>query len=107
MHGPAPAVVPGVQRGEQVDHLRPADLAHDEPVRAHPKGLPDEVTQRDLAGALQVGRAGLEPHDVRVVRTQLPGVLDEHDAFTVRHEAEQRGQQRRLSGAGAARDQKR
>ena len=85
----APALVPGVERGQQVGDLGAAHLADDEPVRPHPQRLPDEVAERDLAGALDVGRPGLEPHHVFVVRPQLTGVLDQHDPFVGRGQREQ------------------
>ncbi len=51
------------------------------------------------------GGPGLEADDVRVVGAQLAGVLDEHDPLPGVDQREQRGQQRRLAGAGAAADQ--
>ena len=59
----------------------------------------------DLAGTLDVGRPGLERDDVRMVRAQLAGVLDEDDAARRADEAEQGRQQRGLARAGAAADQ--
>ena len=60
VEGAAAALVAGVQRGEQVDHLGAAHLADHQPVGPHPQRLPDQGAQRDLAGALDVGRPGLE-----------------------------------------------
>ena len=78
VHRAAAALVTGVERGEQVDHLGAAHLADDEPVRPHPQRLADQVAQADRARALGVGGPRLEPDDVRVVGAQLAGVLDEH-----------------------------
>ena len=75
---PAAALVPGVQRRQQVHHLGTADLADDEAVRPHPECLPDQGPNRDLAGALDVGRSGLERHQVGVRWTELGGVLHHH-----------------------------
>ena len=50
---------PGVQRDQQVEALLLAHLADDDPVGPHPQRLLDEPAQRDLAGALEAGLAGL------------------------------------------------
>ena len=82
-----------------------ADLADDDPVGAHAQRVLDQVADGDLALALDVGGAGLEPHDVRLLQLQLGGVLDRHGALAVvdhpRHGVEERG----LARAGAAGDQ--
>ena len=95
------AVVTGVERGQQVAHLTAAHLADDQPVGAHPQGLADEVAQRDPAGALDVGRPGDQPHDVRVARPQLLGVLDADHPLPRIDSREQRGEDRGLAAAGA------
>ena len=97
VHGARAAVVPGVQRREQVADLGAADLADDQPVRAHPQGLADQVAQGHPAGALDVRRAGDQAHDVRVPRPQLLGVLDHDDALPRVDGAEQRAEDRRLA----------
>ena len=53
------AVVAGVHRLEQVEGLRPAHLADDDPFRSHAQAVPDEIAHGDLALALEIGRAGL------------------------------------------------
>ncbi len=89
----------------QVSHagsrVRRLPISH-EAVGAHAQGLPDQVAQRHLAGALHVGRAGLEPDDVRVLRQQLSGVLDEQQPLSRRDERQQRSQERGLAGPGTA-----
>ena len=62
MHGAGAAVVAGVQRGEQIDHLRAANLADDYPVGPHPQRLPDEIADGHLADAFHVGAACDEFH---------------------------------------------
>ena len=57
-----------------------------------------------VALALDVGRARLQRHDVRLLQLQLGGVLDGDDALVVRDERRQDVQQRRLARAGAAGD---
>ena len=51
-----------------------------------------------------VRRPRLEPHDVALPQHQLGGVLDRDDALAVADEAREDVEQRRLAGAGAARD---
>ena len=104
---PGAAVVAGVQRGEQIDHLGAADLADHDPVRPHPQRLPHQVAHRHLADALDVGAARDELHQVRMPRGQFGGVLDADDALVGGHRAQRRGQQRGLPGTGATRDQER
>jgi len=41
-----------------------ADLADDDPVRAHPQRVPHQVADRDLAASLQVGRPRFDPDDM-------------------------------------------
>ena len=77
---PQPAVVAGVERGQQIGHLGAAHLADDQPVRAHPQRLPHQVPQRHLTDALDVRRPGEQPDDVRVRGRELGGVLAEHQA---------------------------
>ena len=49
--GPGTAVT-GVHGGQQVHHLRPAALPHNQAVRAHAQGLHDEFAQADSARPL-------------------------------------------------------
>ena len=86
----------------------PAHLADDEPVGSHPQRLPHERAQGDLAGALDVGRACLEPDHVRMVGAQLAGVLDQDEPLGRRATSESRELSSVvLPGAGAAADQER
>ena len=59
------AVVAGVHRLQHVERLGAANLADDDPVGAHAQGVAHEVADRDLALALDVRRARLEPQHVR------------------------------------------
>ena len=97
----------GAQRHEQVERLRPAHLADDQPVRAHPQRVAHEPADRDLAAALQVRRPRLEPHHVRQREPQLGRVLDRHHALGGIDERGERAERRRLARAGAAADQQR
>ena len=64
--------------------------------------LRTEVALRDLALAFDVGRAGLEPHHVRLLQHELGRVLDGDDALVGRDVAREDVEQRGLAGAGAA-----
>jgi hypothetical protein len=67
-------LVPGVECHEQLAHLRPAHLPDHEADRAHPQRLTHQVAQRHLTGALNVGRPGGQPDDMRVPGLQLGGL---------------------------------
>ena len=105
VQGAAATVVAGVEGGQQVHHLGAADLADDQPVGTHPQGLPDQGAEVDGPLALDVGRPPLESDDVRMVRAQLGGVLDEDEPLGRIDEGEQRREERRLAAARASADQ--
>ena len=67
--------------------------------------LRSEVALRDLAAALDVRRARLEPHDVRLLELELGRVLDGDDALVVGDERREAVEERRLAGARAAGDE--
>ena len=71
--------VAGVGRLEHVQHLPAADLADDDAVGAHAKGVADELAKRDLALALHIRWARLEPDDVWARQRELGDVLNGHD----------------------------
>ena len=66
---------PGVQRDQQVEALLLPHLADDDPGGPHPQRLLDQAAQRDLAGALEVGLAGLHRDDVGQRHPQLEDLL--------------------------------
>ena len=68
-----PALVAGVEGGEQLADLGAAHLADDEPVGPHPQRLAHEVDEGDPADALDVGPTTLQPHDVGVRRGRARG----------------------------------
>ena len=94
-----------VHRLEHVERLGAANLADDDPVGAHTQRVAHEIADRDVALALDVRRARLEPEHVPLVELQLGRVLDRHDALVVRDRSRQRVEQRRLARARAAGDQ--
>ena len=99
VQGAAAALVAGVEGGEQLDHLAAAHLADHQPVGSHPQRLPDQVAQGDLAGTLDVGRPRLERDDVRMRRSQLGGVLDQHQPLAGLDQRQQRGEQGGLAAS--------
>jgi hypothetical protein len=85
-----PAAVTGVESAQQRHDLRPPGLADHQPVRTHPQRLAHQVFQRYFPAALDVGRTGLEPDHVRVLRAQFGGVLGEDDPLPAVHQGQQR-----------------
>ena len=81
VHGRERAVVPRVERGQQIEGLGPAHLADHDPVRAHPERVPQEVADRHLSPALDARRAALEPDHVRLAQAELGRVLDRDHAL--------------------------
>ena len=79
--GSRAAVMTGVERGQQVDHLRAAHLADDDPVRSHPQRLPHQVANGNLAYPFDIRAPCDQLHEMRMSRFQLGGVLHADDAF--------------------------
>ncbi len=98
------AVVAGVHRLEHVERFFAADLADDDAVRTHTQRVDHQIALADGALAFDVGRPGLEAHHVTLPQLQLGRVFDRDDALVLADEAGQDVEQRRLAGAGAARD---
>ncbi len=96
---------PGVHRLEHVQGLGAADLTDDDAIGAHAQGVAHEIANGDLALAFDVGRARLEADHVLLAQLELDGILDRDDALVPGNEARQHVEQRRLAGAGAARDE--
>lgn len=98
VHGPAAPLVTGVQGGQQLAHLRPPHLTHDQAVRPHPQRLSDQRRQGHLTGALDVRGTRLQPDDVPVGDAQLPHVLDDDESLVRADLRQERSEQRGLSG---------
>ncbi|CRI64972.1 hypothetical protein THIOKS12210017 [Thiocapsa sp. KS1] len=105
MDGGQRAVVPGVHGLEHIQRFGPADLADHDAVRAHTQAVAHQIALGDLAAALDVGRAGLEPYDMGLLKLQLGGVFDGDDTLVRGNETGEDVEQRGLAGAGAAGDQ--
>ena len=83
----------------------PRHLADDDPVGPHTERVDQQHALRHLALALDVGRPGLQPHDVRLAELELGRVLDGDDPLGGRDVGREDVEQRRLARAGAAGDQ--
>ena len=94
--------MPDIECGKELTDLRSANLPHDQPVRPHPQGLPDQVGHGDQAVSLDIRRAALEMHHVTMRWTQLGDILDEHDSLVGRAEGDQPAEQGGLARPGAA-----
>ena len=66
----------GVHGLQHVEGLVGPDFAQDHAVGTHPQRVLDQLALADLALALDVRRAGLHAHHVRLLQLQLGGVLD-------------------------------
>ena len=78
---------PCLAGGHGLDHvqgLARTALADDDPVGPHVQGVAEQVPHRDLALALEVGRAGLEGDHVLLAELELGGILDGDDPIVVR-----------------------
>jgi hypothetical protein len=66
---------------EHVQCFPSSYLTDHDAVGAHAEGVSHQVSDGDLALPLDVGRPGLQPDDVRLLKSQLRGVLDRDDAL--------------------------
>jgi hypothetical protein len=73
-----------VHRLEHVERLPAAALSDDDPVRAHPQGIPDEIAYRHGPAPLDVGRPGLQADHVGFLEAELGRIFDGDDPLVVR-----------------------
>src|SRR6516164_3589132 len=99
------AIVAGVHRLKHVERFGAAYLAEDDAVGAHAQSIAQQVAHGDLAGAFEVRRAGLQPHDMRLLQLQFGRILDRHGALDRIDQSRQGVEQSRLAGTGAAGNQ--
>jgi hypothetical protein len=78
------AMVAGVGGLQHVQDLWASDLADDDAVGAHAQGVANQLAERDLASALDVRGASLEPDDVGTGQIELGGIFDRDDALPFR-----------------------
>ena len=97
MHRRHRAGVPRVQRLQHVERLRSSHLADDDAVGPHAERVAHELPDGDLPPALDVRRAALEAQHVRLLESQLGGILDRDDPLGALDERRQHVEQRRLA----------
>jgi hypothetical protein len=102
MYRAGAAVVPGVQRRQQIDDLGAANLADHDAIRPHPQRLPHQLAHRDFADPFDVGASCDQFDQMRMPGRQFGGIFDADDALVGCHRTEQRRQQCGFPGAGAA-----
>ena len=104
------AEMAGVERLQQVERLGAAHLADEDAIGSVSKRRAQQVgdgdrRQRRFLSERHLRATRLEPQQVRLVEMNLGRLLDDDDAVAVRNVRRQRIEQRRLAGAGPARDQ--
>ena len=67
VYGRHGALVAGVHGLKHVESFAATNLANDDPVRSHAQAISQQIPLRDLALALEVGRARLQADDVRLL----------------------------------------
>ena len=105
MPGRQGPIVAGRHGLEHVERLTRAALADDDPVGAHVHRVAEQVADRDLPFAFEVGRARLEGDHVVLAKLELGRVLDRDDPLVPGDERRQDVQRRRLARAGATGDE--
>ena len=98
------AVVARVHRLQQIERLRSAHFAHDDPFGPHTQAVLDQIAHRDLSGAFEIGRTRFQPHDVRLLQLQFRRVFAGDDPLVGFDVVGQAIEQRRLARARAAGD---
>ena len=73
--------MPGVHRLQEIERFRSSHLADNDSFGSHAQAISDEVAHGDLARALEVRRARLEPHHMGLLKLKFRGVLASDDSF--------------------------
>ena len=98
------AVVARVHRLQEIERLGSAHFAHDDAFGTHTQTVLDQIAHRDLSGALEIGRARFQPHDVRLLELQFGRVFAGDHPLAGLDVVGQAIEQRRLARACAAGD---
>jgi len=99
-------VMARAHRLEHVDRFLAADFAQNNSVGPHSQAVAHEVAGRDLGpGIVGATRPCLQTNDVALLKADLRGILDRHDALFDSDIAAERIEQRRLSRTRAAANQ--
>ena len=102
VHGAEEAAA-GVDRAGELERFGAAHFTDDDPVGPHGEDELHEISQRDLAGAVEAGRSDLVVAAVHERHGQLADLLTRADAV-MRGRGEQGSQERGLARAGLTRD---
>ena len=98
-------LMPGVERGEHITHLGSAALPQDDAIGPHAQRRAHKRAHGHGPDPLDIVAALLKMEDMRMVRTQLGGLLNAHNALGGAHQTEESGQEGRLSGTGGPGDE--
>ena len=98
-------VVTGVHCLQQVERLRSAHFADDDPFRPHAQTVLDKIAHRDRAASFKVWRPRFKPDDMRLLQLQLRGIFAGDHPFVVIDVIGDAVEERRLAGSRAARNQ--
>ena len=105
VQGSRAAIVPGVERGQQLADLGTATLANDETVRSHPKRFAHQPGHAHFAGALQVRLTGFQRNKMLMVHLKLGDIFDRNNPVARCRTRQQRREQCGFSAAGRPGDQ--
>ena len=83
------AVVPGVERLQQIPGLAAANLSEDDPVRAVPQRRSDQVPHRHLRCPTCLP-SRFKPNQIWMLQLQFHRVFDRQDALASRYQARNR-----------------
>ena len=75
------SVVAGIHRLQKIKGFGSANLADDDALRPHAQAVAHQVAHCHGAGAFEIRRACLEPHDMRLLQLEFGRVLAGDDAF--------------------------
>src|SRR6266446_10617423 len=94
----------GGHRLQHVEDFGAADLADHDSVGAHSKTVLDQVALSDFAAPFEIGGAGLEANDVRLLQRELGGILDGDDSLVLGNERGETIEHRGFARARSAAD---
>ncbi|SGO80449.1 Uncharacterised protein [Mycobacterium tuberculosis] len=96
--------MPGVHGLQHIEGLGSPHFTDNDSVRAHPKGISDQLPNVDLPFSFHVGGAGFHPSHMAVGNAELSHIFNGDDPLIFRNEVGQGIEQGRLSAPGSAGD---
>ena len=91
------AIVTGIHRLQHIESFFAAALPNHDAIGTHTQGVDKEFSLPNRSLAFQVGRTGLQPHNVRLLQLELGRVLDRNHALDGRNVGRQGVQHGRLA----------